>query len=263
MRADVYLVRNAYASSRTRAKQLIEAGCVRVGGRTLRKASEELPDDDAEVELLGDICPYVSRGGLKLEAALEAFDIGVSGIKAIDIGASTGGFTDCLLSRGAARVTAVENGSGQLAARLRDDPRVLSAENFNARELSADSFGTFSLAVMDVSFISQRLLYPNISSVLTDGGRLISLIKPQFEAGRAAVGKNGIVRDRRDHARAIGLCVEEALTCGLYCASLIVSPIAGGDGNREYLALFIKNTGASEPPKIIGRAKIEETAGAI
>ena len=164
---------------------------MRVGGKTVSKPSCELPDDTDPASVEIEVSPetrYVSRGGLKLEAALDAFGISVCGLRALDIGASTGGFTDCLLSRGAAQVTAVDSGHGQLSARLAADSRVRSLEGMNARYLSAAEVGTgYDIAVMDVSFISQTLILPVIPALLRDGGELVSLIKPQFEVGRADV----------------------------------------------------------------------------
>ena len=229
MRADVFLAQNQLAASRETAKKLIEGGCVRVGGKTVSKPSCELPDgtDPASVEI--EVSPetrYVSRGGLKLEAALDAFGISVCGLRALDIGASTGGFTDCLLSRGAAQVTAVDSGHGQLSARLAADSRVRSLE------------AGYDIAVMDVSFISQTLILPVIPALLRDGGELVSLIKPQFEVGRADVGKGGIVRSAAARERAVTAVRTAADAVGLKCCGVITSPIQGGDGNTEYLAHF-------------------------
>ena len=185
---------------------------------------------------------FVSRGGLKLEAALESFGIDVTGFTALDIGASTGGFTDCLLSRGASFVTAVDSGKGQLDPSLISDKRVRNIEKYNARELSADILpGCVDIVVMDVSFISQTLIIPSVVSVMKPDGYFVSLIKPQFEAGRAAVGKGGIVKSAEARLAAVTRVISSASEVGLLCTGLIVSPITGGDGNKEYLSCFVKN----------------------
>lgn len=238
MRLDLYLSGNGLAPSRGKAKYLIESGAVRVDGRTVYKPAFEITGGNVEVSEAPEL-RYVSRGGLKLEAALDAFGIDVSGLRAVDIGASTGGFTDCLLSRGVREVCAVDSGREQLSPRLRSDGRVVSLESFNARTLTeGDIGGLCDIAVMDVSFISQTLLYPAVCRVLSDGGLFISLIKPQFEAGRAAVGKNGVVKDERARRESVERCVAAAAELGLANIGVIDSPIAGGDGNREYLAAF-------------------------
>ncbi len=239
MRIDVYLVEKGFCESRNRAARLIGDGKVIFDGKTVSKASLEVGDGEHQVEIT-EAERFVGRGGLKLEGALEHFGIDVKGKRCIDVGASTGGFTDCLLMRGAEHVCAVDSGRGQLHKRLLDDIRVTSVEGFNARELSADEFGLFDVAVMDVSFISQTLLHSPVSSVLRDGGVFVSLIKPQFEAGKSALGKNGIVKKPSDRETAIRRVLESAKACGFTALDVIRSPIVGGDGNREYLAAFIK-----------------------
>lgn len=245
MRADVYLTWAGHTPSRKKAQDLIDAGAVRIDGVTVKKASaainEELPHEVA----IEQIFKYVSRGGMKLEAALNAFGVNVNRKKAVDVGASTGGFTDCLLQRGAARVIAVDSGVGQLHESLCADPRVKSVEKFNARELNEDvTEGLCDVAVSDVSFISQTYLIPNIASVLKDGGEFISLIKPQFEAGKSALGKGGIVHNAAYRYLAAKRVLECAMENGFDCVGLISSPIEGGDGNKEYLAYFIKRFAA-------------------
>lgn len=239
MRADIYLVENGYVESRNKAIRLINEGKVTVDGRFIKKQSEDISSQEHKVELL-EKEKYVGRGGLKLEGAIEHFGIEVRGKRCIDVGASTGGFTDCLLQKGAAHVCAVDSGRGQLHKRLLDDIRVTSIEGFNARELSAEKFGCFDIAVIDVSFISQTLLHGPVSSILSDGAMFISLIKPQFEAGRSALGKNGMVKKAQNRADAVLRVVESASFYDLGLVGLIRSPIDGGDGNREYLALFKK-----------------------
>lgn len=241
MRADVYLSTFGHTDSRKKARDLIDVGAVKIDGTTVKKASvlinEEVPHE-VEVE---EIFKYVSRGGMKLEAALDAFSINVNRKKAVDVGASTGGFTDCLLKRGAARVYAVDSGVGQLHESLRSDKRVVSVEQFNARMLDTSvTDGECDVAVADVSFISQTYIIPNISSVLSDGGVFVSLIKPQFEAGRSALGKGGIVHNGAYRYLAVKRVLECAVENGFDIEGLVRSPIEGGDGNKEYLAYFIK-----------------------
>lgn len=243
MRADLFLFANGLAPSRETAKKLILGGCVWLNGKKLAKPSADIGEGTVAADVTVIPLPdmrYVGRGGLKLEAALDAFGVSVDGVKAIDIGASTGGFTDCLLSRGAAYVTAVDSGHGQLAAKLEADPRVRSLEGINARYMTADIVGAgYDIAVMDVSFISQTLILPTLPPLLRDGGRLISLIKPQFEVGRADVGKGGIVRSQTARLRAVRSVIDTAEGVGFRHSGTITSPITGGDGNIEYLVCFV------------------------
>ena len=243
MRADLYLVEHGYAESRTKAQGLIADGCVFADGVPVRKASADL--SGKEVRVTDGGLKYVGRGGLKLEHALGRFGVNPTGLRCIDIGASTGGFTDCLLQQGAGSVLCVDSGSDQLHSKLRADPRVQLLEHFNAKELDRTlTGGYFDLAVMDVSFISQTLLYPAVCRVLDPTGRLISLVKPQFEAGRGWIGKGGIVRRRAAHLSVLERIAKESALHGLYLRSVVLSPITGGDGNVEYLALFTRETPA-------------------
>lgn len=236
-RLDVFLVDAGYAESRSKAKTMIEAGEVFLDGKCCTKVSTQVETPSVEIRKTGP--QFVGRGGYKLYGALKAFRVEVHGMTAVDIGASTGGFTQCLLMAGASRVYAVDAGRDQLHPTLRNDPRVVCMEGCNARELEEDMLGTrCDLCVMDVSFISQSLLYPAVTRVLREDGLFISLIKPQFEAGKARVGKGGLVRDLRTHCNVITGLISQAAENGLYCRSLIRSPIDGGDGNREYLALY-------------------------
>lgn len=238
MRLDVYLTDNNIFESRKKATDNIKNGYVSVDGKIINKPAFCV-DGSEKIEIIGNFCPYVSRGGFKLEGALDAFNVDVKGYVCVDIGSSTGGFTDCLLQRGASKVFAVDSGKDQLHNKLREDDRVICMEGFNARQLSVcDIEEKVDLAVMDVSFISQTLLYPAVSSVLKDGGMFISLVKPQFEAGKAHVGKNGIVKDEKIHKSVCEDIKENALIFGLQCIEIIDSPIRGGDGNKEFLALF-------------------------
>ncbi len=236
MRLDAYLVAKGYVSGRTRAKSLIESGCVLLDGKAVTKASFAISDGEHTV-LVQDELLYVSRGGLKLAAALDAFPVDVKGVHALDIGASTGGFTDCLLQRGAASVCAVDAGVGQLAEKLRGDARVVSFEHLNARELTPESVGNrrFDLIVMDVSFISAAYIIPRFPVLLNPGGQAIVLVKPQFEVGRERIGKGGIVKDPAAHRYAVDRVTEAARAVGLTPNGWISSPIEGGDGNREFL----------------------------
>ena len=239
MRADVYLTENGYAQSRQRARMMIEAGNVRIDHVLIKKPSQEVSSGEHEV-LVNDAIPYVSRGGLKLEAALDAFEVSPHAAVALDVGASTGGFTDCLLQRGASRVFAIDAGEGQLAASLREDARVVMQEHLNARTLTTEHTGgaPVDLIVMDVSFISATYILPRFPLVLKDGGYAICLIKPQFEVGKAMLGKGGVVKDRAAHRYAIERVCDCAKGVGLHPIGLIPSPIFGGDGNREFLICF-------------------------
>lgn len=252
MRADVYLTEQGFAKSRTMARKLIESGAVVIDGKKLLKPSDDVSDGQhtAIVDAIDEM-KYVSRGGLKLEAALNTFEIDVNGAIALDVGASTGGFTDCLLQRGAKFVFAVDSGIGQLHPDILADARVASLEKTNARVLTSDILrsacgappdfdGTVDVAVMDVSFISQTVIIPALSAIVKKGGRLVSLIKPQFEVGRAALGKGGIVKDARARAAAVENVKSAMELSGFYADGIIDSPIVGGDGNREYIGCFVR-----------------------
>lgn len=241
MRADVYLAAFGHARSRKKAQDLIDAGAVIIDGIPVKKSSALINEEVPHEVKIEQVFKYVSRGGMKLEAALDAFRINVNRKKAVDVGASTGGFTDCLLQRGAACVYSVDSGIGQLHESLLADKRVHSIEKFNARELTPDiTDGLCDVAVADVSFISQTYLIDKIAEVLCDGGEFISLIKPQFEAGRAALGKGGVVHSAAYRFLAVKRVISFATENGFDCIGLIRSPIEGGDGNKEYLAHFVK-----------------------
>jgi len=240
MRIDKYLFEKGYFQSRQSAKDHIEAGLVSVNGSTSVKPSLEV-DDSSDIKVIGKLHEFVSRGGLKLKAAIEIFNVDIQNKIAVDIGASTGGFTDCLLQKGASLVYSVDSGRDQLAKQLREDPRVRSFESTNARYLTKDTFGIqFDIAVMDVSFISQTLLYTSVSNLLSDGGVFLSLVKPQFEVGKKNVGKGGIVKDASVFEAVFRNVCDKAFENGLVCKQIIGSPILGKDGNREFLAYFIK-----------------------
>jgi 23S rRNA (cytidine1920-2'-O)/16S rRNA (cytidine1409-2'-O)-methyltransferase len=250
MRLDKFLFEKGYFQSRQAAKDHIDAELVSVNSKTSVKASLDV-DENADIKIIGRLHEFVSRGGLKLKAALEFFGVNVSDMIAIDIGASTGGFTDCLLKNGASEVYAVDSGRDQLNPTLLRDERVHSYESMNARYLDEDTFPTkFDIAVMDVSFISQTLLYKSVSNVLKENGIFISLIKPQFEAGKKFIGKGGIVvKDKAVYESVIKNVCYEASKHGLSCQRIAESPILGKDGNKEFLALFVStgNTEATVP----------------
>lgn len=240
MRLDVFLFENGYADSRQRAKVLIASECVLVNGKVITKPAYDVDSSDSVV-VSGDPIGYVSRGALKLKAAFDEFKLDAKNLVCVDIGASTGGFTDFLLKNGAAKVYAVDCGTNQLALSLLNDSRVVSMEKYNARNLSLADFGTtVDMAVMDVSFISQTLIIPALVNIISDGAGFVSLIKPQFESGKEAIGKGGIVKNPASRAFAIKKVVECAKANGLSLYGLAVSPILGGDGNIEYLAYFVK-----------------------
>lgn len=242
IRLDTLLVERGLAASRERARALILAGEVRVNGQPVAKAGTTVAAD-ADVTLTTKDHPYVSRGGLKLAHALDTFGIPVEGALAIDIGASTGGFTDVLLQRGATHVLALDVGHGQLDWKLRNDPRVTVMERVNARFLEPYQLGEanlFDIVTIDVSFISLKLILPKAVPLLEPGGHLVALVKPQFEAGRAEVGKGGIVRDEAVRARVVDEVIAEADKLGLKRAGLTESPIEGMEGNKEFLLYLRK-----------------------
>ncbi len=240
-RLDLLLVARGLAPTRERARALILAGHVSVAGHPVTKAGTAVADD-ADIVLRQPDHPWVGRGGLKLDHALRVFGIDVSGAIALDIGASTGGFTDVLLTRGAARVIAVDVGTAQLDWRLRTDPRVVCMEGVNARYLTPEQLPAdarrFDIITIDVSFISLTHLLPVLPPLLGPTGRVVVLVKPQFEAGRGEVGAGGIVRDPAVHARVIETVADAALRVGLKRLAVEPSPVTGAEGNREFLMLL-------------------------
>lgn len=238
MRLDRALTVRGLARSRTEAQALIAAGQVRVDGRPAEKPSRMVATESA-LTVEGERLPYVSRGGLKLAAALEGFGVAVAGRSALDVGASTGGFTDCLLQRSAARVVAVDAGHGQMVAEIAGDPRVESREGVNARFLTPTAFDAqFDLIVADLSFISLTLVLPALAPLLRPDGDMIVLVKPQFEVGVGHLGKGGIVRDPALREQAVRRVTDAAAALGLERHGRLTSPILGGDGNQEYLLLL-------------------------
>jgi 23S rRNA (cytidine1920-2'-O)/16S rRNA (cytidine1409-2'-O)-methyltransferase len=239
-RIDKLLHERGLADSRTKAQAMVMAGVVLVDERRVEKPSESF-SPKADIRIKGDSpeSRYASRGGLKLEKALAEFGVSVDGMVCLDVGASTGGFTDCLLQNGASRVVAVDAGTNQLVWSVRNDPRVEVREKTNARELKPEDLDTlFDLIVMDVSFISVTKILPALTPLLADGGRIIVLIKPQFEVGKGEVGKGGIVRDPEKHERVVKEVNEFAESIGLALLGLIESPILGAEGNKEFLAHY-------------------------
>ncbi|MCM1023405.1 MAG: TlyA family RNA methyltransferase [Prevotella sp.] len=239
MRLDVYLAESGLVKSRAAAKELIISGRVAVNGKTVLKPSADAGDGSG-VEITGEQLRYVGRGGLKLEKALEVFGLSVEGLVCIDIGASTGGFSDCMLQNGAAYVYAVDVGHGQLDGKLLNDERVLNMEKTNILELSAEDFPKKPAFISaDVSFVSLKRILPKIKELLPENGCAAVLIKPQFEAGKSNVGKSGIVRDRKVHAAVLEDIAAFCADLGLEVKGLTHSPVTGGsgaDGNIEYLA---------------------------
>lgn len=243
-RIDKLLHERGLAESRSKARAMVMAGVVLVDEKRVEKPSEAYLTE-ANIRIKGDSpeSRYASRGGLKLEAALRGFEIDPAGFLCLDIGASTGGFTDCLLRHGARRVVAVDAGTNQLAWKLRDDARVDVREKTNARNLKPDDFDApLDLIVIDVSFISVTKIIPVLPRLLKDDGQVIVLIKPQFEVGKGEVGKGGIVREPEKHERVVNEVNECAAAHGLTPAGVIDSPIAGAEGNREFLGLYEKRT---------------------
>ena len=242
IRLDLYLNEFGFTKSRQKAKILIESGCVYVNSQKISKPSHLVNEEEIiDVKIIND-CPYVSRGGLKLEKVLNDMKYDLQNKIALDIGASTGGFTDCLLKHGAKLVYAVDSGVNQLDESLIDNEKVISIEKYNARNISFDLIGEcVDIITIDVSFISQTLILPAAIKLLKPEGAYISLIKPQFEAGKDKIGKGGIVKKSKDRFLGVKKVLDSAIDQGLSCIYFSASPILGGDGNIEFLAVFSKN----------------------
>ncbi len=241
VRLDALLVDKGLAQSRERAKALIMAGQVYIDNQKCDKAGQQV-DERVTPEVRGETLKYVSRGGLKLEKALSVFPVSLEGKVTMDIGASTGGFTDCMLQNGAKKVFAVDVGYGQFAWKLRSDERVVNMERTNIRYVTLEDVGEkIDFASIDVSFISLRLVLPVAKNLLADDGEIVALIKPQFEAGREQVGKKGVVRDIKVHYEVIKNVLNFARSIDLHAAGLSFSPVKGPEGNIEYLAYFKKS----------------------
>ena len=237
--------------SREKAKASVMAGLVYVDGQRVDKPGTSV-DTEAEITVKEALCPYVSRGGLKLEKALELYGFSLENATAVDIGASTGGFTDCMLQKGAKKVFAIDVGYGQLDWKLRNDPRVVNMEKTNVRYLDTDTVDSdVDFISIDVSFISLKLIFPVAAKLLADDGSLVCLVNPQLEAGRSQVGKKGIVRDASVHKEVIENVIGYGKDNGLYSHGLTYSPVTGTKGNIEYL-LYMKKTPAETEPDIDG-----------
>lgn len=241
-RLDILLINAGFAPSREKAKAIIMAGSVYVNGQREDKAGS-IFDEKALIEVKGNALKYVSRGGLKLEKAMENFDISLEGKVCMDVGASTGGFTDCMLQNGAVKVYSVDVGHGQLAWSLRNDPRVVCMEKTNIKFVTPDDIQEkVQFASIDVSFISLTKVLTPVMNLLTDDGEIGCLIKPQFEAGREKVGKHGVVRDKAVHEEVILMVINYAISIGFEVLNLEFSPIKGPEGNIEYLLHLRKHT---------------------
>lgn len=244
-RLDVLVVERGLADSREKAKAIIMAGSVFVNGEREDKAGTNI-DEKAVIELRGKTLKYVSRGGLKLEKAMDHFDIELKDKVCMDVGSSTGGFTDCMLQNGAVKVFAIDVGHGQLAWKLREDERVVCMERTNIRYVTPEDLGEpAAFSSIDVSFISLTLVLPPVKELLGDNGQVVCLIKPQFEAGREKVGKKGVVRDSKVHLEVIEKVINHALSIGFDVLNLEFSPIKGPEGNIEYL-LHLQKTDKEE-----------------
>ena len=239
-RLDVLLTEGGYAETRSKAQALIMAGLVYVDGQKADKPGVAY-ERSRTIEVRGAACPYVSRGGLKLEKALRDFGVDPTGCVCSDSGASTGGFTDCLLQKGARKVFAIDVGYGQLAWKIREDPRVVCMERTNIRNVTPEDLGEpLDLSVVDVSFISLKLVLPVVYRLLKPDGQVLCLIKPQFEAGKEKVGKKGVVRDPETHREVLGSFLETAREIGFSVRNLTYSPVKGPEGNIEFLGHLSK-----------------------
>jgi 23S rRNA (cytidine1920-2'-O)/16S rRNA (cytidine1409-2'-O)-methyltransferase len=240
MRLDRLMVEKGLAATRQRAQAMIMAGNVLVNSRLVEKSGYPV-SENSEITLKGEALPYVSRGGLKLEKALDAFSVSVQGLICLDVGASTGGFTDCLLQRGASRVYAVDVGYGQLAWQLRQDSRVIPIERMNIRNMPQNMLPEpVDLVTVDVSFISLKIVVPAVMKFISKSARIIALIKPQFEVGKGKVGKGGVVRDPLQHESVIDDLHGFFKDNGWTALSVVPSPILGPSGNREFLIHLIQ-----------------------
>lgn len=239
-RIDILLTERNFFESRAKSQAMIMSGKILVNGQKIDK-SGTLIDENAKIEILSEI-PFVSRGGLKLQKALEVFKIDLSGKICVDIGASTGGFTDCMLKNGAAKIYAIDVGYGQLAWKLRNNERVINMERTNIRNVSSENFDDFlDFASIDVAFISLEKVLPVAKKILKNDGEIIALIKPQFEAGRDKVGKKGVVRDKKVHEEVLQKILNFGQEIDLKICGLDFSPIKGPEGNIEYLTFLRKN----------------------
>lgn len=262
IRLDVAVFERGYAPSREKAKAIIMAGQVFVNNQKVDKAGTEIKEDDV-LEVRGGTLKYVSRGGLKLEKAMQEFPIDLNGKICMDVGASTGGFTDCMLMNGAVKVYSIDVGYGQLAWKLRCDERVVNLEKTNFRYVTDEQVkDKIDFASVDVSFISLKHILPNLNSLLQENGQAVCLIKPQFEAGKEKVGKKGVVRDKDVHLEVVKNVIDMALQNGFSVKGLQFSPIKGPEGNIEYLIYLVKSAGplvdeSVDPDKLVNQSHEE------
>lgn len=256
MRADTYIFNSGNVKSRQNAKMLIESGNVLLDGKKINKPSQDVDESiDHTIEIINKP-RFVSRGGEKLDFALEKFNINVNGSVCLDAGASTGGFTDCLLQHGARLVYAVDSGHSQLDTSIESNEKVISIEKYNAKFMKEEDFPCkFDIAVMDVSFISQTMIHKGIYSVLAEDGVMVSLIKPQFECGKSALNSHGVVKKPSYHLQAINKVIDSALINGFSCCDIVRSPIEGGSGNVEFL-VYLKKSQC--PRNLISDIKIKQ-----
>ena len=262
-RLDVLLVNRNLAESREKAKAVIMSGIVYVDGQKEDKAGSMF-DETANVEVRGTTLKYVSRGGLKLEKAMTHFGVTLEGKICMDVGASTGGFTDCMLQNGAVKVYSVDVGHGQLAWKLRNDERVVCMEKTNIRYVTPEDIGEpLDFASVDVSFISLSKVLPAARELLKDGGEMVCLIKPQFEAGREKVGKKGVVRDPKVHLEVIQTVLQTAMDLGFSILDLEYSPIKGPEGNIEYLVHLKKSQEGEKGAEVNAEAVVEAAHGEL
>lgn len=262
IRLDVAVFEQGYAPSREKAKAIIMAGQVYVNNQKVDKAGTEIKEDDV-LEVRGNTLKYVSRGGLKLEKAMQQFPIKLDGKICMDVGASTGGFTDCMLMNGAVKVYSVDVGYGQLAWKLRCDERVVNLERTNFRYVTDEQIkDKIQFSSVDVSFISLKHILPNLNQLLADDGQAVCLIKPQFEAGKEKVGKKGVVREKSVHLEVVSNVIDMALNNGFSVQGLQFSPIKGPEGNIEYLIYLCKDNNPSvdksvDPEKLVNESHEE------
>ncbi len=257
-RLDVMMVNRGLAESREKAKAIIMSGIV-YGDNIKEDKAGSTFDEKAQIEVRGNTLKYVSRGGLKLEKAMDCFGVSLAGKVAMDVGSSTGGFTDCMLQNGAVKVYSVDVGHGQLAWKLRNDERVVCMEKTNIRYVTPDDIeDRIAFASIDVSFISLTKVLPPVKELLTDDGEIVCLIKPQFEAGREKVGKKGVVRDQKVHVEVVEMIVDFARQIGFKTLDLSYSPIKGPEGNIEYL-LYITKDQTKENKEFDIKAMVEES----
>lgn len=260
-RLDVLLVKQGFAESREKAKAILMSGIVYVNDQKEDKAGTMFEEEKIQIEVRGATLKYVSRGGLKLEKAMTHFGVTLEGKICMDVGASTGGFTDCMLQNGAVQVFSIDVGHGQLAWKLRNDPRVVCMEETNIRYVTPDQIGvSVDFASIDVSFISLTKVLEPVKALLTPEGEIVCLIKPQFEAGREKVGKNGVVREKSTHLEVIEKVIAYAGEIGFAVQNLEFSPIKGPKGNIEYLLYLKKQEGQKIPEKEVSPVQVVEEA---